>query len=817
MFSILCSPWPQGKVNEPRYVICIPWCSLQHSQLRFSPASVFVTMKSLLATLLLLGLPLQAEDWPQFKGSNGKGVSHGPALPAEFSEKQNIAWKVHLGDGIGSPILHSGRVFTTAMVADQKLAVIALDAASGSPLWRTEMAAGALPRITPPNSHASSTPATDGERVYVYFSTLGLIALDAATGAEVWRYSLPKPAYLMDWGAASSPIVHDGLVIFCQDDDLNPLLVAVDAMTGEEKWKTLRKDMLAGYSLPVLCEANGRTDLVIAGSGKLKGYDPTTGKERWTCNTLLRTLMTSPTVHDGVIYIAVQSYGDSTRTLKHALLEWLDTDQDGILSRQEMPKEFHERFDLSDRNKNGLIDPDEIDTAFQSPDNMAAGGNIIQAVKGGGSGDVTKTHLLWNIEAKTPSNLSSPLFFEDRLYLVKSGGLASCYDTRTGTALWERQRIGNFGDYFASPIAVANKLYFAGKNGFIVELEAGPELKIIGKHDMGEEIIATPASAQGRLFVRTREHLLCVAASTSEPSVVASAGTSQAPPATSLTLRPASGPEAVWNGYTGNAMGQEAWSETELEQRLQQLIQLGYRSIAIPAKLTPFPAIRVDGDTGGRKAFRGAASFANPDLTAITERFRSRASELGLKIITADPVPLSVLPQNDFQDEAALSQIVTPMCGAGVAERMWLGFQAIDKAAQIIAQNDPQLGFPAPDMITRHLHSTEKSPTWLTEVKTLYTTAMNEMYRANTRAREGSRTLTLYHAKRLEFTFHFISAIESIYQSHEPAKREESLIAAIESLYNALNSYADAARDPGDRGAIALLNEFAYRPLLKAK
>jgi len=95
--------------------------------------------------------------------------------------------------------------------------------------------------------------------------------------------------------------------------------------------------------------------------------------------------------------------------------------------------------------------------------------------------------------------------------------------------------------------------------------------------------------------------------------------------------------------------------------------------------------------------------------------------------------------------------------------------------------------------------------------------AMNEMYRANTRAREGSRSLTLYHAKKLEFTFHFINCIESLYKAHEPTTRSESLVAAVESIYNALNSYADAARDSGDRGAIALLNEHGYRVLAELK
>jgi hypothetical protein len=175
-----------------------------------------------------------------------------------------------------------------------------------------------------------------------------------------------------------------------------------------------------------------------------------------------------------------------------------------------------------------------------------------------------------------------------------------------------------------------------------------------------------------------------------------------------------------------------------------------------------------------------------------------------------------VLPDHPFTNEKALSAMITPMCGEGVTEPLWLGFQELDKAAQLITKHDPQLGYPTADMISRHLKAEGPVPEWLTQVKDHYLKAMNEMYRANTRAREGSRSFTLYQAKRLEFTFHFISAIESIYKSHDPAARAESLAAAVDSIYNALNSWSDVARDTSDRGAIALLNEHAYRVLLKA-
>jgi hypothetical protein len=332
-------------------------------------------------------------------------------------------------------------------------------------------------------------------------------------------------------------------------------------------------------------------------------------------------------------------------------------------------------------------------------------------------------------------------------------------------------------------------------------------LKVLGKNDLGEEIIATPSIADGRLFVRTRENLLCIASGGS-----ALAKAESKPQTLELASRPVSG-SRVWNGYTGTAMGQESWSDEELEKRLQQLQTLKYTAVAVPKAVKPFSAIRVDGDTAGRKAFGGAKTFENADVAAITVRFREKAAKMGFEVIEADPLPGTFLPQMEFTDEKSLSDLITPMCGEGVAERMWLGFQEIAKANALIEKYAPTLGQPVPDMLTHHLNSKDPLPEWVTQLKTHYLTAMSEFYRANTRAREGSRTLTLYYAKKLEFAFHFASCLENLYKAHET--RAESLDAAVESIYNALNSLADAARDSSDRGAIALLNEHGYRPLVK--
>jgi len=455
---------------------------------------------------------LVADDWPQFRGIGGSGVStEKKALPSEFSATQNHRWSVKLGDGVGSPIIVGGRVFVTAMTGPEKFAVISLDVNTGSEMWRREYDTGKLPRITPPNSHASATPACDGQRIYVHFSTLGIVALDKTSGEQVWRYQVPLPAYLMDWGAASSPIVYEDLVIFNQDDDLAPFLIALDSKTGTVRWRAERTEMLAGYAIPAICRTNGRTDLVVAGSGKLIGYDPKTGKQLWSANTLLRTIMTSPVVRDDLIYVAVQSYGDEKRTLKFALLEWLDTNQDGVLARAEIPKEFWTRFDNSDKNKDGLLTGAEVDTAFQSSQNLVGGGNTIQAVRGGGTGDVTNTHVVWNVKNKSPSNLSSPIVVGEQLFVVKKGGLSSSFDASTGKTHWELSRIRNIGDYFGSPVAGDGKIYVPGENGFVVVLEQGTKLKVLSKNDIGEVCVASPAISDGAIYFRGRESLHCFA------------------------------------------------------------------------------------------------------------------------------------------------------------------------------------------------------------------------------------------------------------------------------------------------------------------
>ena len=321
----------------------------------------------------------------------------------------------------------------------------------------------------------------------------------------------------------------------------------------------------------------------------------------------------------------------------------------------------------------------------------------------------------------------------------------------------------------------------------------------------------------------------------------------------------------AWDAFSDQAQSALSWPLEDHARLIPQLARLKFTHLILPGKLASFPAITVDGDTAGRAAFKGAKSFAPPQDAGLLEKVAQLAAENGIEVVHEAPsgatvialgaVKPSVLPQfapvrlqSEFQAmlaakpkgfavrvvmtgdlnaaahyvsrascnadltaEQALAELVTPICGEGVAERLWKGFQQVEQAAKLIEANDPDLGVPGPQMFLRHLDPKTPAPAWLTEVKTLYAGAMNEMYRGNTRARGGARPFILYHAKRMEFALHCTTAFESL---HKPAAEAAEL--APEAVYNALNAYADVARDTSDRAVIALLKVYGYHPVLKA-
>ena len=474
----------------------------------------------------LMGNQAFAEDWPQFRGPNCSGVSASQLpLPTKFSSTDHVQWAKTLGDGIGCPVIAAGRVFTSAMVDEKTVGLYAFDAASGEQIWMRSWPVGDVDEIHLTNSHAYSTPAADAERVYFYFTTLGMVSVDATTGADVWQQSLPVPYFVFKWGAGMSPVLYKDLVLFAQDDDLRPALYAFDSKTGDLRWKVDRNDMAVNYSHPVICSTDYGDEIVVAGTGLLIGYSPQSGERLWYAKTLLRNIKTTPVSHDGIVYISLQSKGIASQWL--ASIDQAETgNSDNKITRDEVqaffgqrpvPEAFYQKtFDRGDIDKDDDLEGEELDIAFLAPNNRAGAAfnsetpadEYVLAVRGGGRGDVTTTHLLWKHQTKHTDHIVSPLVVNSRMFLVKEGGIATCFETSEGKPLYGPVRINNASNYFASPVYGDGKIFIASENGIMVVLQDGPQFKVLATNDMGDPILGSPAIADGALFIRTRKRML---------------------------------------------------------------------------------------------------------------------------------------------------------------------------------------------------------------------------------------------------------------------------------------------------------------------
>lgn len=486
---------------------------------------------AILICLMLLPVVCSGGDWPQFRGPNCTGIrAAGTPLPIRFSDTEHVVWSAPAGDGVGGAVTAGGRVFVSGMTGPETVSLFAFDAGTGQKLWQRDWATGALPEVHQTNSHASSTPAADDSRVYFYFSSLGLMSVDARSGNDVWQQKLPVPFFVFKWGAGMSPVLYRDLVIFCQDDDLSPALYAFDRATGQLRWKDDRSDMAVNYSHPVINTVDGQDEIVVAGTGMLIGYDPQTGKRRWFAKVLLRNIKTTPVCHDGVIYVSVQSSGMANQWL--VAVDQADTgNRDGRIDRAEtqayvgsgtiIPPEFFQRtFDRGDKNGDGFLEGPELDAAFLHPDNIAgadhktlgekAADEFILAVRGGGQGDVTSTHVIWRHPTKHTDHVVSPFVSQGRMFLLKSGGICTVFDTQTGKPLGGPKRVANATSYFASPVSGDGRIYLAGDNGMVTVLTDDAEYEELAVNDMKESIVATPAISNDSLLIRTRTKLLCI-------------------------------------------------------------------------------------------------------------------------------------------------------------------------------------------------------------------------------------------------------------------------------------------------------------------
>ena len=426
----------------------------------------------LVLVLLLAVVPVRAEDasWPNWRGPTMQGHANDSRVPLVWGEKKNLAWKTPLpGSGNSTPIIWGERIFLTAASANgEERYVFCVNASDGKIVWKQTASKGVQPGKTHGwNGFASPSCTTDGKHVYAFFGTPGLFCYDM-DGKKVWEHRFGVFTSETGWGTAASPFLFEDLVIQnCDNDGPGALrgntpgetaapeaLVALDKTTGAVVWSTPRNQG-RGFSTPCLIPTvQGRLDLVLNGPKGVWGYDPSTGKERWHCDR---------------------------------------SDPDELARFGEPMPVFdsHALFVVSGR-------PGPCQ-AIQMPD----------------SGNVTRTHVLWKSVRKGHRDVGSPILVDGRIYSVDSKATLSCTDFKTGKEIYNERLSQGKGQALASPVFVHGKLLFVLDDGVTIVVEPGPKFKVVERNRLGKggalDFGASPAIANGRLFLRSQSYLYCIA------------------------------------------------------------------------------------------------------------------------------------------------------------------------------------------------------------------------------------------------------------------------------------------------------------------
>jgi len=448
--------------------------------------------------------------WPQFRGPAGAGIFEGK-LPTTWSAKDNVAWSVDVkGRGWSSPVAWHTTVFVTSAISpgafkapstgifgndyvaelmkqglsedevnkrvisrdieltsetgEIRYMVYAFDANSGTLTWEREAHKGApFGGRHRKNTYASETPATDGERLYVYFGNVGLFAY-SLDGKLLWTTRFdPQPMYL-DFGTAASPVVHDGRVFVVHDNEGKSFVAAVDAKTGKHLWQ-MERDIKApqgsGWSSPFIWATEGtesadrtrpqRAELIVIGRQHAISYAPDTGKELWRLRGLTGQSTPTPVAGDGLLFLATGSQGESNRP--------------------------------------------------------------VFAVRPGASGDISlakgegsNAFVAW-VHPRASAYTSSPLVYRGRMYVVNDNGILTVFDAQTGKEIYKARAGGSGNTFSASPWAADGKIYLLSEDGHTFVIEAGDKYVELSKNSMDEMSFASPALAANTIFLRTQTKL----------------------------------------------------------------------------------------------------------------------------------------------------------------------------------------------------------------------------------------------------------------------------------------------------------------------
>jgi len=467
-------------------------------------ATIYVVAILRLLSILLLFTCARGGDWPQYRGPDGAGVSADRDLPVEIGPGKNVIWKTPLPPGHSSPILVGPRIFLTAYEGD-KLLTICLDRATGKIQWRREAPRPRMEGMQETNSPASPTPVSDGHNVYVFFGDYGIICY-GVDGGERWK--MPLGPFNNANGHGSSPALFDDLLVLICDQDTGSYLLALDKTSGKVRWRIERPEVTRGYATPAVYRPkSGPAELIIPGAYQLIAYNLATGEKLWWVRGMAWQLKCVPVIDGDIIYISGWEIGGDTDkppevpTFEEMLARY-DANKDGKISPQEAPAKLNNWFLEQDYNRDGLMD--EREWNFYRA--MKTAQNSIQAVRAGGRGDVTDTHVLWRYRKSVP-NTPSPLLYQGVLYMVKDGGVATALNPKTGEVLKQARLRGAIEHYWASPVAGDGKVYMLSEACKLTVLKAAAKWEPLAVNDLDDICFSTPAIADSRLYIRTRSAL----------------------------------------------------------------------------------------------------------------------------------------------------------------------------------------------------------------------------------------------------------------------------------------------------------------------
>jgi outer membrane protein assembly factor BamB len=385
-----------------------------------------------------------------------------------------------------------------------RLVTLSFDADTGRQVWRRELARPHTHKIYRSNDPASPTPVADAQGVVAFFPDFGLVAY-ASDGAERWRH--PLGPFRNFYGMGASPVIVGDLVVLVCDQQAGSFILALDLASGAVKWKRDRPGRTVAWATPMVFRpSSGPSQLVVLGSTHVDGYDLGTGgpAARWWMRVASNGGLGTPVTSGDTVLVSTLAATEPWMAAFPAALEKYDRDKDSRLSAEEFKAdELAEHFGWMDDNSDGLIDSREWNAARD----MGTGEFGVLAIRpGDATGQLAPTAIRWRFQKNLPF-VAAPLIYQDVIYLVRDGGIITTVDPSTGKLLKEGRTKEALGQYFASPVAADGKVYLASSEGKLTVLRAGAKWEVLGVSDLGDEIHATPALSDGRVYVRTRSAL----------------------------------------------------------------------------------------------------------------------------------------------------------------------------------------------------------------------------------------------------------------------------------------------------------------------